>query len=86
MTSEELRAIRKILGLTQSEMAERIGLSLRSYASMESGALDIRETHAKAALLTSLEIAVEKGEPMLATPAMRKLALSLANLITEGHA
>ncbi|WP_454917323.1 helix-turn-helix domain-containing protein [Xanthobacter sediminis] len=86
MTSDDLISIRKALGLTQAEMAERIGLGSRAYQDLEAGKSTMRKIHAEAASMVSLAVAVEKGEPMLAIPAVRKLALSLANLITEGHA
>ena len=37
MTKEELKEIRTRLGLTQAEMAEKMGLSLRGYQDKEYG-------------------------------------------------
>lgn len=37
MTAEELKKLRKKLGLTQKEMAERMGISLRAYQYKEAG-------------------------------------------------
>lgn len=85
MTTEELIALRKSLGLTQAEMAEGMGLSHRAYQNVEAGP-GIRKMHAVAATWVAMVVAVEKAEPMLAPAPARKIALSLANLITEGHA
>lgn len=86
MTADELTTLRKTLGLTQTEMATRIGLGLRAYQSIENGSSPVRESHALAAEHVALSIAVERADPMLAPARIRKLALGLANLITEGHA
>ncbi len=44
MTSDELKKARKILGLTQSAMADALGLSVGMIQSMESGRREIRFT------------------------------------------
>ncbi|WYK05469.1 helix-turn-helix transcriptional regulator [Cereibacter sphaeroides f. sp. denitrificans] len=44
MTADELREARAKLGLTQPEMAERIGYSLDGYKKLEGGARKIRPT------------------------------------------
>lgn len=42
-------AIRKRLGLTQAQMAERLGLSLRTWNTIETGASPCRRIHVLAA-------------------------------------
>lgn len=82
MTSEELITLRKAFGITQTEMAERIGLKLRAYQDLEAGKSEVRKIHDEAVAMVSLHIAVERGNPMLALPEVRKLALRLAQQIT----
>jgi transcriptional regulator with XRE-family HTH domain len=81
MTIEELVALRKRLGLTQTEMGERIGLKLRSLQEIESGKTPLRPSHALAAERVALALAVERGDPMLAPLSVRREALELARLI-----
>jgi transcriptional regulator with XRE-family HTH domain len=81
MTREELIALRKSLKLTQDEMAERIGLGLRAYQGVEGGGT-LRKLHALAAERVALEIAAERGDPMLAPSSIRREALQLARTIT----
>jgi DNA-binding XRE family transcriptional regulator len=81
MTSDELTAFRKGLGLTQTEMAGRVGLSLRAYQEIEGGASKVRPLHVAAAERAALTLAVERGEPMLAPVSVRREALELARLI-----
>ena len=82
MTLDEFVALRKGLGLTQTEMAGRIGLTLRGYQDVEGGASKLRFLHIAAAERAALAIAVERGEPMLAPAGIRRQALELARLIT----
>jgi len=81
MTSEELIAFRDLLGLTQTAMAERIGLGLRAYQDIEGGASKLRPIHVAAAERAGLALAVERRNPMLAPVAVRREALELARLI-----
>jgi transcriptional regulator with XRE-family HTH domain len=83
MTPEEIETLRKKLGLTQAQMAEAIGLGLRAYQDLASGKASIRPIHVKAAERAALDIAVERGDPMLAPATVRKAALRLAEIILE---
>ncbi len=47
MTGEEVRQIRKRLGLTQAEFARLVGVHLVTVSRWEKGALGIRESAAK---------------------------------------
>lgn len=85
MTAAELTALRRGLGLTQTEMADRMGLSMRAYQAVEAddgGAVKVR--HAAMAERVALTVAVERRNPMLAPATIRREALDLARLITEG--
>lgn len=59
MTGEEVRRIRKRLGLTQAEFAETVGVATNSVARWERGELGIRESAARLMRL------LEKSKPKL---------------------
>jgi DNA-binding XRE family transcriptional regulator len=81
MTADELIALRRACGLTQTEFAERVGMTLRPYQSLESGG-EMLPRHVLAIERAALAIAVEKKAPMLAPPSVRRDALELCRLIT----
>jgi DNA-binding XRE family transcriptional regulator len=83
MSAEEMEALRKTLGFTQAEMAKALGIGLTTYSEMIRRG-EIEERYRLAAERVALSIAVQRGNPMLAPPSIRKEALALANLITEG--
>ena len=84
MILEDFVGHRKTLGLTQTEMAGRIGLSLRAYQDIEAGVSKLRPIHVAAAERVALALAVERGDPMLAPAGVRRQALELARLMTDG--
>jgi predicted transcriptional regulator len=47
ITPEELKQIRKKLGLTQTQSAELVGVSMNSIARQERGELGVRESLAR---------------------------------------
>jgi DNA-binding XRE family transcriptional regulator len=80
----DLVGLRKILGLTQSEMAKRVGLSLRTYQELEMNSGKVRRRHVRLAESVAFDVAVEKNNPMLAPASVRKKALKLASIILDG--
>ena len=60
MTGEELRKIRKRLGLTQAQLAERVGVTRNSIARQERGEIGIREPLAR--LIKVLAKTERKGQ------------------------
>ena len=82
MNTDELKAFRKSLKLTQEEMGDAIGIAMRTYQDLENGKSSIKPLHVKALERAALSLAVERGEPMLAPAPVRKDALELARLIT----
>ena len=82
MTVEGFTALRKQLGLTQTEMAGRIGLSMRAYQDIEAGTSKLRPIHVAAAERAALALAVARSDPMLAPASIRRQALDLARMIT----
>ncbi len=80
MTVEEFTTLRHALGLTQTEMAKRMRLSLRTFQDIEARDT-LRRVHALSAERVALSIAVENGDPMLAPANVRREALDLATLI-----
>lgn len=79
--SNELHNIRETLGLSQQEMATRMGVALRSYSDLERGIATVRQVHVLAAERAALALAVERRDPMLAPVSVRREALELARLI-----
>ena len=73
--------LRKTLGLAQSDMARRMGLSLRPYQELESNIRKVLRRHVRLAESVALDIAIEKEDPELAPTSVRNKALSLARLI-----
>jgi transcriptional regulator with XRE-family HTH domain len=80
-STSEMIALRKSLGLTQAQMAEKIGLTTRAYHDLESGRSTVRAIHIQAAERAALDIAVERMDPMLAPASVRRSALELARMI-----
>ncbi|CAJ0864626.1 hypothetical protein AMST5_01692 [freshwater sediment metagenome] len=81
-STNELSSLRKTLGLTQVEMAEKMGMKGRAYHELESGRSATRQIHINAAERVALDIAIERGNPMLAPVTVRRAALELARLIS----
>ena len=76
-----LKPFRKALGLGQSEMADRMGLSLRPYQQLELSPDKVRRRHIRLAESVALDIAIERKDPELAPDAIREKAMELARLI-----
>ena len=68
----DLLALRKSLKLSQAEMAKRMGLGSRAYFSIETEPETIKPRHVRLAESVSLDVALEKADPMLATASMRR--------------
>jgi transcriptional regulator with XRE-family HTH domain len=77
---EDLINLRKELGLTQQEMADRLGMALRGYQDIEAGESKYRFIHRLAAERVALVIAVDKANPDLAPSAVRDDAIELVRL------
>ena len=84
MTTEEFIEARHRLRLTQTQLAEAMGMSGRSIAEVESGRSPVRTVHVLALERLSLDAAVAARDPMLALPAIRGAALKLAAVLESG--
>jgi transcriptional regulator with XRE-family HTH domain len=71
-----LPALRGKLGLEQAQMAERMGLALERYLDLEASPDKVQRRHAMLAHLASLEVAIERGQPSLASTTMREKILA----------
>jgi transcriptional regulator with XRE-family HTH domain len=76
-----LKPFRKALGLGQSEMADRMGLSLRPYQQLELNPDKIRSRHIRLAESVALDRAIEEGNPKLAPANVRRRVIKLVRLI-----
>ena len=84
MTKNEdfsLTKLRKALGIAQSEMAERMGLSLRPYQELESKDRSVRPRHVRLAESVALDIAIEKQNLELVPATVRKKVVKLALML-----
>jgi len=78
--AEQLKNIRVRLGLTQSQMADRLGLKLRGYQELEADVTTPRIAYVLAAEHVGLEEAVNRGDPDLAPPNVAYLTSELHKL------
>ena len=76
-----LLRLRKALGLAQTEMAKRMGLSLRPYQQLESKKRGVRSRHIRLAKSVALDVAIEKENPELAPTDVRHKAIELVGMI-----
>lgn len=86
MSVQEMKALRERAGLTQAQMAERVGLGKTAYVDLELGDDDwkkFKHRHQLALERASLTLAIERGDISLALPSMRRDALALARMITN---
>jgi len=77
---DDLVNLRLDLRLTQQEMAERLGMALRSYQDIEAGESKYRFIHRLAAERVALALAVDRGDPDLAPIPLREDAIELVRL------
>jgi transcriptional regulator with XRE-family HTH domain len=77
---EDLFVLRKALGLTQQEMADRLDMALRAYQSIEAGESECRLIHRLAAERVGLMVAVDKKDPKLVPDSVRDDALELVRI------
>ncbi len=81
MTVDELITLRKAMHLSQTEMADLVGLKLRAYQNIESKAAAFRQANQIAFERIALSYAIAAGDPMIAPEAIRKDALTFARMI-----
>jgi hypothetical protein len=77
---EDLIELRKDLGLTQQEMANKLDMALRSYQAIEAGESEYRFIHRLAVERVALMTAADKKAPMLAPDSVRKDAIELVRV------
>lgn len=80
--NKTLKDFRAAAGLTQSQLAELMGMGLSAYQDIETGFDKFKQRHRLALERASLTLAVERGDINLALPSVRRDALDLARLIT----
>jgi transcriptional regulator with XRE-family HTH domain len=67
-----LPALRGKLGLDKAQMAERMGLEMQDYLELEAIPEKVQRRHATLAHMASLDVAIERGEPRLASTTIRE--------------
>ena len=77
-----LRSSRETLGLAQTEMAKRMGLSLRNYQRLEKDLRRVGRRHILLAESVALEVAIEKNDPDLVPESLLRKTMTLVTMIT----
>ena len=77
-----LPALRGKLGLDPAQMAERMGLDTQEFLQLEAVPEKVQRRHAMLAHLASLDVAIERGQPGLASTTMREKILAWHQLQT----
>lgn len=77
----KLLEFRRHLGLTQEELAARLGMSRYAYSGGETGIARFRQLHRMALELLSLQEAVRQGDASLAETGVRSDAFRFADLL-----
>jgi transcriptional regulator with XRE-family HTH domain len=72
---------RRRLHLSQAELAERLGMSLRGYQDLERADASVKPVYFLALEFLQLQVAAERKAPELASVQGRALALEIAALI-----
>lgn len=82
MTVDNLVRIRRALGLSQTAMAQAMGLSMRTLQDIEAehGETEVKLRHALLVERVSLSEAVRQGNPALACASIERDARELARL------
>jgi transcriptional regulator with XRE-family HTH domain len=81
MTIDDLISLRKGMGLTQSDLAQLLGMSTRALQQIENGRSELREVHILAVERIALSQAVKTANIQIAPITVRREALELSNLI-----
>jgi transcriptional regulator with XRE-family HTH domain len=71
-----LPALRGKLGLDPEQMAERMGLERQEFLQLEAAPEKVQRRHAMLAHMASLDVAIERGKPSLASTTMREKILA----------
>ncbi|KTR02059.1 hypothetical protein NS365_22520 [Aureimonas ureilytica] len=84
MTSEEFVAFRKRLGLSQTQLADHMGMSLRAIQDIENGRAQLRRIHILAIERLSLMLGSALGNLSLIDPTTLAEARSAAAIPNNG--
>jgi hypothetical protein len=77
-----LPALRGKLGLDPAQMAERMGLNVQEFRELEAAPEKVQRRHVILAHMASLDVAIERGQPSLASTTMREKILAWHRLQT----
>jgi len=77
----EIVALQVKANVTQAQMATAMGIPLRTYEDIVAGRSKLRAIHIQAAEYALLEMARERGDISILTPALADLVLDLAKIL-----
>lgn len=75
-----LAALRGKLGLDPTQMAERMGLDPQELQALEASPDKVQRRHEMLAHLASLDVAIERAQPNLASTTMREKVMAWHSL------
>lgn len=78
---DRLKQLRQDLGLSQAQMADKMGLPLRTYEDIEAGRSKLRPIHMRAAMMAGLLVAEAAGDAALVPHEVRAMVLRLGELL-----
>ena len=68
----DLSMLRGKLGLEPAQMAEHMGLEIDEFLALEAAPEKVQRRHQMLAHLASLDVAIERGQPALASTTIRE--------------
>jgi len=74
----DLRTLRYRLDVTQAQMAQAMGLPLRTYEDLEGGRSVVRPVHWRASYMAAITLAYDLGKPEALPPDLADLVRSTA--------
>ena len=77
-----LSMLRGKLGLDPAQMAEHMGLELKEFQELEASPEKVQRRHQMLAHLASLDVAIARGEPALASTTIREKVMAWHRLHT----
>lgn len=82
LTHLDLARFRSHMGMTQAEMANELGLSLRAYQDIEGNKSELRPIHVMAIERSSLRLAIRLGRADYALPLIRQDAFTYSRVFS----
>lgn len=86
MNRSDLPVLRAKLGLTQTGLADLLGITLRAYQAIEAGDSALRPVHVLAIERATMKLAAKFGDPDLMTASVRDDVSAIAAVMRRRRA